>query len=181
MVPSGILTRKLSATEAPITANVSWFSMAPRLFHLRGICKERNVFSCMVCTCVGGIISVICSQDQKVILPHFIHEDYPSPLSNFSISCAISFRISSVSPQSIEIHQVYKTKSMKIFFADLHGLLHAVYRAVRVISLCDSLATENIVDLAQHRSHQGLHLSSAFERWFFLWASVHNHGGCWCA
>ena len=90
---------------------------------------------------------MICSQDQKIILPHFIHKITKSFIKLLDLM-SISLRISSVSPQSIEIHQVYKTKSMKIFFADLHGLLHAVYRAVRMISLCDSLATENIVDLS---------------------------------
>ena len=43
---------------------------------------------------------------------------------------AVAFHISSVSPQGIEINQVHKAKSPEILFADLDGLLHAVYGAV---------------------------------------------------
>ena len=52
-----------------------------------------------------------------------------------------------MSPQGIEINQIHKAKSPEILFADLDGLLHAVYGAVRMIGLCDSFAAENIVDL----------------------------------
>ena len=101
----------------------------------------------MVCTCVGGIISVICRQDQKVILPKRFKKN-AQVFIKFLNLFAVTFHISSVSPQGIEINQIDKAKSLKVFFADGNSLLHAVYGTVGMIGLCDSLAAENIVDLA---------------------------------
>ena len=60
----------------------------------------------------------------------------------------IPFRISSVSPQGIKIYQIYKTQPMKIFCTDFCCLLHPLDRTVRMIGFCDSLTTENIMDLS---------------------------------
>ena len=53
-----------------------------------------------------------------------------------------------MSPQSIKVYQVNKTQSVEILFADVYRLLHTVYRTFGVVGLCDSFATENIIDLS---------------------------------
>ena len=100
----------------------------------------------MVSAAIGGIIPVVRGKNKKVILPKLFQKNAQIPVKLLDF-LAVAFHVSSVSPQGIEINQIHKAKSPEILFADLDGLLHAVYGAVRMIGLCDSFAAENIVDL----------------------------------
>ena len=83
----------------------------------------------MVSAAIGGIIPMVCGKNKKVILPKLFQKNAQVPVKLLDFF-AVAFHISSVSPQGIEINQVHKAKSPEILFADLDGLLHAVYGAV---------------------------------------------------
>ncbi len=90
---------------------------------------------------------MVCCQDEKIIFSQFIHESSQA-FVKFLDLMAISFRISSVSPQGVKIYQIDKAESVEIFFTDFKRLLHTMNRTVGMVRLCDSFATENIIDLA---------------------------------
>ena len=90
---------------------------------------------------------MIRSQDQKIILSQLIHQSSESTIKLLNLT-SVSFRISSMPPQSVKIHQIHKAEAMKIFFTNLNRLLHAMHRTVWMVSLCNSLTTENIIDLS---------------------------------
>ena len=115
--------------------------------HLGRVCDKWYIFSCMIGSRISWIISVICGQDQQVIFPQFIQQSSKSLIELLNLM-TIPFRISSVSPQCIKIYQIYKTQPMKIFCTDFCCLLHPLDRTVRMIGFCDSLTTENIIDLS---------------------------------
>ena len=72
---------------------------------------------------------MIRSQDQKIIFSQLIHQSSKSSVELLNLT-SVSFRISSMPPQSVKIHQIHKAETMKIFFTDINRLLHAMHRTV---------------------------------------------------
>ena len=76
---------------------------------------------------VGGVVSMVRGENQKIVLPQ-----KGKQLSQLLIKAlqlpAVPFRIATVSPQGVKIHQIHKTKPVEIRFSILDGLLHAVDR-----------------------------------------------------
>ena len=64
-------------------------------------------------------------QDQKIPLSHGIQQNAQIFVKLLQFM-SIALRISSVSPQSVEIYQIHKAKAMKIFSAYLDRLLHSL-------------------------------------------------------
>ena len=52
-----------------------------------------------------------------------------------------------MSPKCIKINEIYKAKSLKVFLCFLYSLLHTMNRAVRLVSLCDTLCDKDIIYL----------------------------------
>ena len=66
-------------------------------------------------------------ENQKVVLTQKGKQP-AQPLIKALQLPAVPFRIAAVSPQSVKIHQVHKTKSIEIRFCILDCLLHTVNR-----------------------------------------------------
>ena len=102
----------------------------------------------MVCSRVSRIISVIRRDHQKIIFPEVFKEFAKLRIKALQLF-PISHRISPVSPQGIEIHEIHKAESLKILIlADLDGLFHSVDGALGAECLRDALSVEDITDLS---------------------------------
>ena len=55
---------------------------------------------------------MIRSQDQKIIFSQLIHQSSKSSVELLNFT-SVSFRISSMPPQSVKIHQIHKAETMK--------------------------------------------------------------------
>ena len=75
------------------------------------------------------IISVVSCNDQKVILTKLIKKFTKFYIKSFKFLC-ISLYIASMSPKSIEIYKIYKTKPLKLSFRNVNCLLHSMNRAL---------------------------------------------------
>ena len=105
----------------------------------------------MIRALVGRIVSVIRRQDQQIILTQYRKQFSKFPVKLLDL-LPVSDRISAVSPQRIKIDQIRKTKSLKIAFCNIDGLLHTVHAAVRMIALCDTFTDKDVIDLS-NRDH----------------------------
>ena len=100
---------------------------------------------------VGRVIAMVCRENQKIILPQFFQKQTQISVEFFNLS-SISLHISAMPPKRIKIHQIDKAESPEILSGNRNGLLHSMDRTVRVVGLCDSLPTENVIDLS-HADH----------------------------
>ena len=85
---------------------------------------------------------------QKIILPEVFKEFAKLRIKALQLF-PISHRISPVSPEGIEIHEIHKAESLEILIlADLNSLFHSVDGALGAECLRDALSVEDITDLS---------------------------------
>ena len=111
---------------------------------------------------------MICCDDQKVIIFQFFQQNLQFFVKHFQLFC-IAFRVSSVSPFCIKIHQIYKTKPMKVLLGNVYGLFHTVNRRFGFIGFCDSFSIKNVFDFSYRDHIQSMifqYIQSGFHRWF---------------
>ena len=97
-------------------------------------------------------------QNQQILLPHLFHQPAKARIE-FLYFPGIALRISAMSPQSVKIHQIGKTKTVKFTSANLASLLHPVYGTVGMESPGNSFAGKDIVDFSN-----GYHIQTRFQK-----------------
>ena len=90
---------------------------------------------------------MIGGNNKKIILPQIIQQNSKIFIKSLNLM-SVANRIAPVSPLCIKINQIYKAQSVKIFFANLNGLLHSMHGAVGMIRFCDSFPAKDIMDLS---------------------------------
>ena len=71
------------------------------------ISQEWNVFTRMVCTSIGWVIPVVCSDHQEVIFTHR-SDDFWQAFVKFMQAIAVAVSIATVTVKSIKVYQVGK-------------------------------------------------------------------------
>ena len=90
---------------------------------------------------------MVSSDHKKVVLPKERQKLSQLLVELLKLLC-VALHVSSVAPQSVEIHQVYEAEACKISLCNLNGLLHAVDRGLGFMAFCDPLSVKDIPDLS---------------------------------
>ena len=97
-------------------------SYCAALFHRLRICYKRYILSRMVCACIRRVISMVCRDDEQIIMSHFIYQHTQIFIKLFDF-LSISLWISSRSPKCVKIYKIYKTQSIILYISLFTSLL----------------------------------------------------------
>ena len=100
----------------------------------------------MVGAGVGGIVAVVSSDDQQVILVHQAQQLAQLLVEHLDLLC-VALDITAMAPQSVEVDQVDVAQALEVALCDLDGLLHAMDGALGLVGLGQAFAVEDVEDL----------------------------------
>ena len=89
---------------------------------------------------------MVCRYYEKIIFLEFIKQYAKIFVKLFYLFC-IADRISPMTPKCIKVNKIYKTKTCKISFCYLYGLLHTVNTWFWTIALGDALSCKYVIYL----------------------------------